>query len=204
MYRNLLKRLIDFITAILFLIVFSPVFIIISIYCFLFFKGRILFSQRRIGKNERVFTIYKFITMLPEQEGKQIPDSERLTKAGAFLRKTSLDELPQVFNILMGNMSWIGPRPLLEKYLPYYTETEKLRHRVSPGITGLAQINGRNTINWDKRLSYDVFYVQNLSLLLDIKIVFKTVVYILKRQDIIVDSRSTLLDLDVERKLKQE
>lgn len=204
MYRNLLKRLIDFITAILFLIVFSPVFIIVGVYCFLFFKGRVLFIQDRIGKNEKIFTIYKFITMLPEQKGKQMTDSERLTKAGAFLRKTSLDELPQVFNILMGDMSWIGPRPLLEKYLPYYTDKEKIRHQVLPGITGLAQINGRNTINWDKRLAFDVEYVQNISVLLDLKIFLKTVIYILKRKDIIVDSRSTLLDLDVERKLKQQ
>jgi len=170
--------------------------LVISIFCFINFKGHIIFAQQRVGKNERIFTIYKFITMLPEKENNYASDKHRISKAGTFLRSTSLDELPQLFNILFGQMSWIGPRPLLIKYLPYYTTVEQQRHLVKPGITGLAQINGRNTIDWDTRLQYDITYVKNIRLKTDLQIVLKTIKYILLRRDIVTDPRSALADLD--------
>ncbi len=199
MYRNFIKPGLDFVFAFLAIIILVPLMLVISVFCFINFKGHIIFTQQRVGKNEHIFTIYKFITMLPDKTNNHLSDKHRLTKAGAFLRSTSLDELPQLFNILFGQMSWIGPRPLLIKYLPYYTPAEQQRHLVKPGITGLAQVNGRNTIDWDTRLQYDINYIKNISLKTDIKIVFRTIKYILLRSDIVTDPRSTLADLDVVR-----
>lgn len=196
MYRNFIKPGLDFVFALLAIILLAPLLLVISIFCFINFKGHIIFAQQRVGKNERIFTIYKFITMLPEKENNYASDKHRISKAGTFLRSTSLDELPQLFNILFGQMSWIGPRPLLIKYLPYYTTSEQQRHLVKPGITGLAQINGRNTIDWDTRLQYDITYVKNIRFKTDLQIVLKTIKYILLRRDIVTDPRSALADLD--------
>lgn len=196
MYRNFIKPSLDFVFALLAIILLAPLLLVISIFCFINFKGHIIFAQQRVGKNERIFTIYKFITMLPEKENNYASDKHRISKAGTFLRSTSLDELPQLFNILFGQMSWIGPRPLLIKYLPYYKTVEQQRHLVKPGITGLAQINGRNTIDWDTRLQYDITYVKNIRFKTDLQIVLKTIKYILLRRDIVTDPRSALADLD--------
>jgi len=200
MYRNIIKPLLDFVFALMAVIILSPLMLVISLFCFINFKGHIIFVQKRVGKNERIFTIYKFITMLPEKENNYASDKHRITKAGTFLRSTSLDELPQLFNILFGQMSWIGPRPLLIKYLPYYTTTEHQRHLVKPGITGLAQVNGRNTIDWDTRLQYDITYVKNIRLKTDVQIVIKTVKYVLRRSGVVSDPRSRLADLDIVRR----
>ena len=202
MYRRLIKPLLDFLFAFIGIILCLPVFIIISLYCAINFKGQIFFTQQRIGKNEKAFTIYKFITMHPPTgKFKDKSDAVRLTKAGAFLRLTSLDELPQLFNIISGKMSWIGPRPLLPEYLPFYSNDEKKRHQVKPGITGLAQINGRNLVGWDERLQLDAEYADKLNLLLDIKIVFRTAIYIIQRRDVVANPQSVLQPLHIVRKL---
>ena len=164
--------------------------------------GKPFFYQLRPGKGERIFKIIKFKTMNDRRDanGQLLPDAERLTKIGTFVRKTSLDEIPQLLNVLKGDMSLIGPRPLLVKYLPYYSKREQLRHTVRPGITGLAQVNGRNKLNWDDRLELDAQYVENLSFLLDIKILFRTIVNVLLRKDIAVG----YIDLDDYRKNRNE
>jgi lipopolysaccharide/colanic/teichoic acid biosynthesis glycosyltransferase len=145
-------------------------------------NGPVLFKQKRVGKNAKIFTVYKFRTMRVETEknGKALSDLERITKVGAILRKTSIDELPQLFNIIRGEMSFIGPRPLLVEYLKYYTPEQMRRHEVTPGISGWAQVNGRNAITWEEKFKYDVWYVDNQSFLLDLKIFFKTIYYVLK------------------------
>lgn len=201
MYRNFFKPVFDFLFAFLALIVFSPLLLVISIICFLNFKGRIFFKQYRIGLNEKQFLIYKFITMHPAT-GKYLnkSDAERLTKTGIFLRVTSLDELPQLFNILMGQMSWIGPRPLLPQYLPHYYPEEKKRHTMRPGITGLAQISGRNVLGWDEKLKLDVWYVEHVSFISDSKIVLATLKQIIRRKNVVADPGSILLPLDEVRK----
>ena len=165
-------------------------------------NGKPFFYQLRPGKGERIFRIIKFKTMNDrcDANGQLLPDAERLTKIGAFVRKTSLDEIPQLLNVLKGDMSVIGPRPLLVKYLPYYSKREQLRHTVRPGITGLAQVNGRNKLNWDDRLELDAQYVENLSFLLDIKILFRTIINVLLRKDIAVG----YIDLDDYRKNRNE
>ena len=149
-------------------------------------KGPVLFKQRRPGKDAKIFTVYKFRTMRVETErdGRPLSDMERITKVGAFLRKISIDELPQLFNIIRGEMSFIGPRPLLVEYLDYYTPEQMRRHEVMPGISGWAQVNGRNAISWEEKFKYDVWYVDNMSFLLDLKIVFLTIYNILKREGI--------------------
>jgi len=146
----------------------------------------VIFKQQRPGLNEKIFTMYKFRTMTDERDenGELLPDSQRLTKFGRFLRSTSLDELPELFNILKGDMSIIGPRPLAIQYLPFYTEEEKIRHSVRPGLSGLAQINGRNTVDWEERFYYDIQYVNNITFVGDIKIIFKTILKVFKREDI--------------------
>lgn len=165
-------------------------------------RGPILFKQKRPGKDAKIFTVYKFRTMRVETEkdGRPLSDMERITKVGAFLRKTSIDELPQLFNIIRGEMSFIGPRPLLENYLPYYTEEEKKRHNVLPGITGWAQVNGRNLISWDDRLKLDIEYVDNISFLFDFKIFILTILKILKCENVVIREKRGLLDFDVERR----
>lgn len=200
MYKNYIKRLIDFFAALFGLILLSPIFIIVMIGLFFANEGKPFFFQKRPGLHNRVFEIIKFKTMNDKRDdnGKLLPDAERLTKIGSFVRKTSLDEIPQLINVLKGDMSLIGPRPLLVKYLPYYTEREKLRHTVRPGITGLAQVNGRNNISWDEKLEMDAKYVEELSFTNDIKILLKTIQNVISQKDIIVASCESN-DLDIVR-----
>lgn len=188
MYRRFFKRAIDFAVAFLGLLILSPVVILISVYLYFSNKGSIFFTQQRPGKAEQIFSIIKFKTMNDKKdaEGNLLPDKERITPIGSFLRKSSLDEIPQLINVLKGDMSLIGPRPLLVSYLPYYTQREKLRHSVRPGISGLAQVNGRNHLDWNTRLEMDVHYVERQSFVLDIKITFKTLQKVIKREDIVV------------------
>lgn len=201
MYKNYIKRLIDFFAALFGLLLLSPVFIIVMIGLFFANQGKPFFFQARPGKNERIFKIVKFKTMndKKDSEGNLLSDSERLTKIGSFVRKTSLDEIPQLINVLKGDMSLVGPRPLLIKYLNYYKPEEKLRHTVRPGITGWAQLKGRNTLDWNSRLTYDVEYVRNISFFFDFKIMMLTVKKVFKSEDIIIDPRSIMKDLDEER-----
>lgn len=185
MYKDYIKRLIDIVISAVGLIILSPVLIILCILVRIKLGKPILFTQERPGKDEKIFKLYKFRSMTDKRDetGKLLPDSERLTHFGRILRKTSLDELPELFNILKGDMSIIGPRPLLVSYLPYYTEEERLRHTVRPGLSGLAQVSGRNFIDWDKRLEKDVEYVQNLSFVMDMKVIWMTVKMVLGHGD---------------------
>lgn len=185
MMYSTLKRLFDFIGALIAIAIFLPIIIVVYLYLKIT-NGSVIFHQKRIGLNKKEFSIYKFKTMTDKKDnlGVLLPDKDRLTKTGKFLRKTSLDELPQLFNVLKGSMSIVGPRPLLPEYLPLYTEEQNKRHNVKPGITGWAQVNGRNTISWDQKFKYDVWYVNNQSLLLDIKIIIKTIIKVIKKSDI--------------------
>ncbi len=203
MYRYFFKRIIDFFTSLISLIILSPVFIIVTICLFFTNKGTPFFFQLRPGLNEKIFQIIKFKTMnnKKDENGKLLPDAQRLTKVGAFIRKTSLDELPQLLNVLKGDMSLIGPRPLLSEYLPLYSEEERKRHLIKPGITGWAQVNGRNAITWSKKFELDVYYVKNISLLLDIKIILKTFQKVLSSKDISIEPISKLID---EKRMENE
>lgn len=200
-YSRYFKRIFDFSFALLLLLITSPILIISAIAIKLESKGPALFKQRRIGKNNQEFLIYKFRTMTveTEREGKKLSDSERLTKVGKFLRKTSLDEIPQCINIIKGEMSFIGPRPLPIRYLPYYTNHEIKRHTVLPGISGLAQIKGRNLLSWEERFKWDVDYVMNLTLSMDFKILISTIVKVFKKENIVLKDKNPLRDLDIER-----
>lgn len=202
MYKNYIKRIFDFLIALVGLICLSPIFIIVTIGLYFANQGKPFFLQERPGKDERIFKIIKFKSMNDKTDanGNLLPDVERLTPMGAFVRKTSLDEIPQLINVLKGDMSLIGPRPLLVRYLPYYTEREKLRHTVRPGITGWAQVNGRNTINWDERLELDVQYVENLSFTKDLTIILKTIQNVISRKDIVVIPGELFTTLDNYRK----
>lgn len=177
MYRNAFKRILDFIASFIGLLVLSPVFVIITIGLFFANQGKPFFFQKRPGKNGKIFKIIKFKTMNDKRDpsGKLLSDELRLTKIGAFVRKTSLDEIPQLINVLKGEMSLIGPRPLLPEYLNLYNDFQRRRNDVKPGITGWAQVNGRNTISWEQKFEYDVWYVDHLNFLLDIKILLLTV-----------------------------
>lgn len=192
-YEKFFKRPIDFICGLLAVTVFGWLYIIVAILVRVKLGSPILFKQERPGKDEKIFKLYKFRTMTDAKDanGELLPDDERLTKFGRMLRSTSLDELPEAFNIIKGDMSLIGPRPLLVSYLPYYTEEEKTRHDVRPGLSGLAQVNGRNAISWDKKLAYDVEYVSRITFLGDMKIIFQTVIKTLKRSDIQVGEAFT-------------
>src|SRR5690554_2754538 len=194
MYKNYLKRLFDFVAAFFGLLLLSPIFIAVMIGLFFANQGKPFFFQRRPGKNEKIFSIIKFKTMndRKDNKGNLLPDAERLTKIGSFVRKTSLDEIPQLINVLKGDMSLIGPRPLLIQYLPLYNEQQKRRHDVRPGITGWAQVNGRNAISWTQKFEYDVWYVDNVSLTLDFKIALKTIQKIFKREGISSDTSVTM------------
>ncbi|WP_272152039.1 sugar transferase [Tenacibaculum aiptasiae] len=205
MYKNFFKRLIDFIVAFLGLFILSPIILLLTICLFFANKGKPFFYQIRPGKNEQPFKIIKFKTMTDEKDekGNLLPDAKRLTKIGRFVRKTSLDELLQLINVLKGDMSLIGPRPLLLRYLPYYTRQEKLRHTVRPGITGLAQVSGRNLLSWEKRIQFDLDYVKEISFLTDCKILILTMKSVLLSKNIVVNPGSQLEDLDEQRK-KQE
>lgn len=177
MYKHFLKKLLDFFVAFTALLVLSPLLIPITVLLALANNGKPFFFQKRPGKNERIFNIIKFKTMTDEKDenGDLLPDEKRLTAVGKFVRKTSIDEIPQLINVLKGDMSLIGPRPLLPQYLPLYSERQRKRHNVKPGITGWAQVNGRNAISWTKKFEYDVWYVENLSFGLDVKIIIKTI-----------------------------
>ncbi|WP_105128857.1 sugar transferase [Streptococcus suis] len=201
-YERYLKRTLDVVLSFLALIVLSPVILVVAILVRLKLGTPIFFTQERPGKDEKIFKMYKFRTMTDEQDanGHLLPDSVRLTSFGKFLRSTSLDELPELWNILKGDMSIVGPRPLLIKYLPYYSEREKFRHSVRPGLTGLSQINGRNCLDWDTRLELDVRYSLNITMWTDIQILLKTVLKVVKREDVVVVDTGTIKDLDIERK----
>lgn len=186
MYRHFLKRVIDFILALIGVILLSPLFFTVLILLMINNQGKPFFLQKRPGKNEQIFSIIKFKTMndKKDMQGELLPDSERLTKLGSFVRKTSLDEIPQLINVLKGDMSLIGPRPLLPEYLSLYNNNQKKRHKVRPGITGWAQINGRNAISWQQKFNYDIWYVENLNLILDIKILLETIRKVFKSEGI--------------------
>ncbi len=186
MYQKYFKRPLDFIMALLGLIILSPLLLVIAILVRIKLGSPVIFKQPRPGLNEEVFILYKFRTMTDERDenGELLPDEVRLTSFGKFLRSTSLDELPELWNILKGDMSFVGPRPLSVKYLPHYTEEERRRHKVRPGLTGLAQINGRNTAIWEKRFAFDVQYVDNISFFADLRILAETVGLVLRREDI--------------------
>ena len=190
----MLKSLFDKTLALFLIILFSPIYIVVSLLIFLKMGSPILFRQKRPGYKEKIFGIYKFRTMTndTDKNGNLLPDDKRLVGIGKFIRSTSLDELPQLFNVLKGEMSFVGPRPLLEEYLPLYNEKQKRRHDVKPGITGWAQVNGRNAISWEQKFDYDVWYVDNQSFLLDIKILWLTFLKVVKRSDISSSTSSTM------------
>lgn len=195
MYKSFFKPILDFLFAAIMLIIVSPILIITAIALIENNKGNPFFLQKRPGKSKIIFRIVKFKTMNDKEDefGNLLSDSERLTSLGKIIRKFSIDEIPQLLNVLKGDMSLIGPRPLLPEYLPLYNETQKKRHNVKPGITGWAQVNGRNTISWKKKFEYDVWYVENLSLILDIKIIFKTIIKVLRSEDINTENHATTL-----------
>ena len=190
-YESYFKRVFDVFCSLLALAFLWPVLLIIAVLVKIKLGSPILFSQERPGLNEKIFKMYKFRSMTDERDekGELLPDEVRLTKFGKFLRSTSMDELPELFSILKGDMSLIGPRPLLVKYLPYYTEKERVRHFVKPGLTGLAQVNGRNNLIWDRRLAMDVEYVNNITFIGDFKIFVKTIWNVLARKDIVEDTQ---------------
>ncbi len=194
MYRNLLKPVCDFLLSLSILFLTSPIIIITTLFLFVINKGKPFFFQRRPGKNERIFNVIKFKTMLDKKDkhGLLLPDADRITSVGNIVRKTSIDELPQLINVLKGDMSLIGPRPLLVQYLSLYNDRQKRRHEVRPGITGWAQVNGRNTISWEQKFEYDVWYVDNLNLWLDIKIIWVTIIKVFKSESINQQGQSTV------------
>lgn len=194
MYAVFFKRILDFILSLIGFILLSPIFLIVWILLLIANEGKPFFLQPRPGKNERIFKIIKFKTMNDKKDadGHLLPDEKRLTAIGKFVRKTSLDEIPQLLNVIKGDMSLIGPRPLLVEYLPLYSECQKRRHEVKPGITGWAQVNGRNAISWKKKFEYDVWYVDHLSFLLDVKIFFLTIKKVFKSEGISSDRAATM------------
>ncbi len=201
MYEKYFKRILDFVMAFLGLIILSPVMLLIAILVRIRLGSPIIFAQPRPGLNEKIFTLYKFRTMTDERDekGELLPDEQRLTPFGRLLRSTSLDELPELWNILKGEMSFVGPRPLLVRYLPYYTDEERLRHCVRPGLTGLSQISGRNYLVWDKRLKLDVQYVKDISFVNDIDILFTTLKKVICREDIAIGCEHDFQSLDMDR-----
>ena len=196
MYRKYFKRVFDFVCSLLALIVLSPVLLITALLVRVKLGTPVIFKQKRPGLNEKIFTLYKFRTMTDQkdEQGNLLPDEVRLTKFGKMLRSTSLDELPELWNILKGDMSVVGPRPLLVEYLPLYNEKQRRRHSVKPGLTGLAQINGRNLITWEQRFAYDIKYVDLISFSSDFKIIFKTFFKTITRQGISSETNATMED----------
>ena len=194
MYRNFFKRITDFLLSLIAILLLSPVLIILTIVGAVKMGGNPFFTQERPGKNSRIFKLVKFKSMnnKKDENGKLLPDEVRLTSYGKFIRNTSLDELPELINILKGDMAIVGPRPLLVRYLTRYNEIQARRHEVRPGLTGLAQVNGRNAISWEEKFRYDVEYVDNISLLLDIKIICKTVLKVIKRDGISSETSVTM------------
>lgn len=203
MYKNFFKRLIDFTIVFIALLIIWPILLLITIWLHFANKGAgAFFTQERPGKDGKIFKVIKFKSMTDERDenGNLLPDAQRLTKVGKFVRKTSIDELPQLINVLKGEMALIGPRPLLPEYLPYYTEREQLRHTVRPGITGWAQVNGRNNCSWNEKLEYDAYYVEHLNLFMDCKVILMTIKNVLSGKDINVVPGLKASKLNVERK----
>lgn len=187
MYKHFFKRLIDFCIVFTALLIIWPILLVIYIWLTIANKGAgAIFYQERPGKDEKIFRVMKFKSMTDEKDanGNLLPDKDRITAVGRFVRKTSIDELPQLINVLKGDMALIGPRPLLPEYLPYYTEREKLRHTVRPGISGWAQANGRSSLSWDETLEHDAYYVENLSFAMDVKVIFMTIKNVLAQKDV--------------------
>lgn len=201
MYTKFFKRFFDILFSFLGLIILSPILLITYIFVIIFLGFPGIFKQERPGKNEKIFTLYKFRTMTEKKDknGKLLPDEKRLTKFGKFLRSTSIDELPELWNILKGDMSFVGPRPLLVEYLPYYTKAEHRRHNVRPGLTGLSQISGRNNISWNKKLNTDIKYIDNISPKTDAQILLKTIKKVLMRDDVEMGKTLRYGRLDIER-----
>lgn len=206
MYKNIFKRVIDFFIVLILLSIIWPILLIITIGLHFANKGTgVFFFQERPGKDAKIFKVIKFKSMTDECDanGNLLPDRKRLTKVGKFIRATSLDELPQLINVLKGDMALIGPRPLLSRYLPYYTERERLRHTVRPGISGWAQVNGRNNITWDNKLECDVYYAEHVSFWFDIKILWLTFYKVIKREGAVADKKENYLDVErKDRKLR--
>ena len=194
MYKNFIKRFLDFIVALLGLLILSPIFVFVAIGLYIANDGKPFFFQARPGLNEKIFKIIKFKTMNDKRDpqGNLLPDEDRLTPIGAFVRKTSLDEIPQLLNVLKGEMSLIGPRPLLPQYLSLYSDFQKRRNDVKPGITGWAQVNGRNAISWEKKFELDVWYVDHISFLLDMKIFFLTIKKVVVKEGISQEGEATM------------
>ncbi|MCL2436504.1 MAG: sugar transferase [Clostridiales bacterium] len=194
MYKKFFKRFIDILLSLIALIVLAPLILVTAILIRVKLGSPVLFKQQRPGKDEKIFTMRKFRTMTDarDENGELLPDEARLTKFGQFLRSSSLDELPELYNILKGDMSIVGPRPLLVQYLPYYNECQKRRHEVKPGLTGLAQINGRNAATWDERFAFDIQYVDNVRFVQDVKIFFVTIGKVFKREDVTAENHATM------------
>ena len=186
MYKKYIKRFLDIVFSLVAIIVFLPIYVIIGLLVMIYLGRPIIYKSQRVGKDEKIFTLYKFRSMTNQKDinGKLLPDEIRLNKFGQILRSTSLDELPEIVNVLKGDMSIIGPRPLPEIYQNYYNETERLRHKVRPGLSGLAQVNGRNAISWEQKFAYDVQYINNITFMGDVKIFLKTIVKVIKKSDI--------------------
>lgn len=205
MYRKYVKRFLDIILAIIAIVITLPIFLLTGILVLIFLGKPAIFRQKRPGKDEKIFTMYKFRTMTnkKDKDGNLLPDDQRLTKFGKFLRKTSLDEIPEFINILKGDMSFVGPRPLLIEYLPYYTKEEHHRHDVRPGLTGLAQVSGRNLASWELKFSKDIEYINNVTFKNDLKIVFNTVKLVLKSEGVVACPSGNLKfgKLNEERKI---
>ena len=202
MYERYVKRLLDIVLSLVALVILSPVMLVVAGLVRVKLGKPIVFKQQRPGKNEKIFNMYKFRSMTVEKDsdGKLLPDEVRLTAFGKKLRSTSLDELPELVNILKGDMSIVGPRPLLVEYLPYYTEEEHHRHDVRPGLTGLAQIKGRNVMSWEERFATDLFYIKTISFINDTLIIFKTIQKVVKKENILVGKEHVLKNFDTERK----
>ena len=194
MYRKYIKRILDFTLSLIALIILSPILLITAILVKIKLGSPIIFKQQRPGKNEKIFTLYKFRTMTDkkDEEGNLLPDEQRLTKFGKILRSTSIDELPELINILKGDMAIVGPRPLLVEYLSLYNDEQKHRHDVRPGLTGLAQVSGRNSISWEEKFEEDLKYINKVNLVSDVKIILKTIVKVFKREGISQQENETM------------
>ena len=204
MYRRFIKRFLGFTLSLFGLLLLSPVLLLTTLLLAFANRGKVFFTQERPGQNEKIFKIIKFRSMNDKRDsnGCLLPDRERLTSIGKMVRATSIDELPQLFNVLKGEMSLIGPRPLLKQYLPFYTEREKLRHTVRPGMTGLAQVSGRNILDWDTKLALDVCYAGNITFMNDVKILRNTLIKALKQDGAIADKKENYFDTERQNKLK--
>ena len=201
-YEKQLKRILDFTIAFISITILAPIMLVVAVLVRKKLGKPIIFTQNRPGLNEKIFKMYKFRSMTDakDKNGNLLPETQRLTPFGNFIRSTSIDELPELFNILKGDMSFVGPRPLVESYLPYYTETERKRHNVRPGLTGWAQANGRNSLTWEKRFEYDVYYAEHISFWLDIKTIFKTIKCVLLKSDIGIPGKGVMIDFSEYRK----